>query len=147
MASFNLVLIEPDALSWWAFDGERLSSASLAAGSYLFTPRGLADGIGAELVGAASRDDVFADPPADAATVWPEWLGAVRASVPDAEHSGLLIVRPVDNAALGVTDSYETVFGQLIAARPGALRIDHLSRVARDPGGPWTPQLWPVPSE
>lgn len=135
MAGFNLVLVGPSALTWWSWDGTALSSADLGPGTYLFTPRGLADLLDDGLVGSASVGDP-ADPSITSAQAWPTWLPAVAASVPNPEHDGLLIARAVDG------DSYETVFGQLIAARPGALRIDYLMHPARDPGGRWHTRQW-----
>jgi hypothetical protein len=71
--------------------------------------------------------------------VWPEWLAVVRRSVPSASSAGLIVRRPVGGDG---DDSYETVFGQLIAARPRLLRLDYLCRPARDVTGPWTGQVW-----
>jgi hypothetical protein len=68
--------------------------------------------------------------------MWPDWLTAVRESVPGTERDGLLVRRPVGD------DSYETVFGQFIAARPGQLRLDYLDRVANDAGRNWTVREW-----
>jgi hypothetical protein len=140
MASFNLLLVTPESLRWWEFDGEELREHSLSADTYLFTPYGLRPppldpqlGVGAVLPPLVrSTGDCLAA----TEQVWPEWLAAVRRSVPGPERSGLLVRRPVGD------DSYETVFGQFIAAQPGQLRLDYLDHVAEDATRPWTVRQW-----
>jgi hypothetical protein len=140
MASFHLVLASPEALLWWSYDGVHLERSVLETGTHVFTPRGLTDAPGDEriMTGAA---DIFGSDLSTTATlatglIWPQWLAAVRAAVPTEDPSGLLVRRQVGD------DSYETVFGQLIAAQPGVLRIDYLDRVARRIDAPWTTRLW-----
>ena len=133
MASFNLVLATPDAFSWWQFDGERLVGRQLVSGTYMFTPVGLP---------AGGPDHRFTDSPAGFAgdlaapteEAWPGWLGVVRDSVPTSDPAGLLVRMPVDD------DSFETVFGQFIAARPATLRLDYVTSPAS--GQPWVRELW-----
>ncbi len=109
MASFNLMLVTPQSLDWWTFDGERLEHDTLPAGVHLAKPRGLvAEPLSGEL----------ADPA--------RWPDALRASRPAADPSGLLVRIERDDRV------YATVFGQLITSRPGELEIAY-SRTPQDP--------------
>jgi hypothetical protein len=128
MAGFNLGLITPASLQWWSFDGTALEHEVLDPGTWMLTPRGRrTDPIDARLVDARV--------PAD-------WIDVVRHTPPSADPSAGIVVQTDVQTAAG-DDSYETVFGQVITARPGALRLDYLSRVARDPAGAWTTRTWP----
>ncbi|HJQ03600.1 MAG TPA: NRDE family protein [Jatrophihabitans sp.] len=133
MASFNLVLATPSTLAWWRYDGDTLAGAELASGTHLFTPRGLADGALADRFASAVLPAFIADDaPTEAA--WSDWLAIVRESEPSADPLDLLVRIPIG------TDTFETVFGQFIASRPGALRLDYV-RTPAD-GRPWTVQRW-----
>jgi hypothetical protein len=134
MAGFNLVLAGPDALQWWRFDGEHLEHESLAPGTWMFTPTGRRAPIPDARL-ATGEAHVGPDLGGASADVWPEWLAAVRDAEPSADVGALLVRRAVGD------ETYATVFGQLIASRPGALRIDY----QRDPAarGPWTTARWP----
>ncbi len=133
MASFNLVLATPRELVWWRFDGERLTREALGRGTYLFTPGGLP---------AAGVDAGFTEEPkgfsgdlgSPTEQAWSRWLRVVRESVPTSDPSGLLVRKPVDGG------SFETVFGQFIAARPATLRLDYVTSPAA--GQPWKKRLW-----
>ncbi|MGI8666662.1 MAG: NRDE family protein [Jatrophihabitans sp.] len=132
MASFNLVLATPSSLAWWAYDGVRLHVQTLRPGTHIFTPRGLA---GAPLdprfrIGNAELAD------ANAATevVWSGWLPIVTETEPSADPAALLVRIPRG------ADSFETVFGQFIAARPGSLRLDYVR--TPDRRQPWTVARW-----
>jgi hypothetical protein len=133
MAGFNLVLATPTALHWWSFDGDHLKHEVLPGGTYMFTPGGLLrSGFDSRLADpAAGFHGDLGDGPEQ---VWAEWLGVVDSAVASADPSDLLVRKPSGD------DSFETVFGQLIAARPGALRVDY----AVSPGGgrPWTTARW-----
>lgn len=135
MAGFNLVLATPASLRWWWFDGERLEYEELPAGTHMFTPRGLApaDVVHRFATGSAHLDT---DPAAPTEGVWTDWLGIVAETAVSDDPAGLIVRRPIG------TDSYETVFGQFIAARPGLLRLDYLNNPARGTTGPWTTRLW-----
>lgn len=140
MASFNLVVASPDSLLWWSFDGHRLRRHSLSSGTYKFTPRGL-DGAPIErplATGSAEfgGTDIGHSMALPCEVVWAQWLPVVRQSVPSPDHFGLVVQRPVGE------DSYETVFGQFITARPSMLRLDYLTHVARDVLGDWTTRVW-----
>jgi len=109
MASFNLMLVTPESLDWWTFDGELLEHSELPAGVHMAKPRGLA---------AEPLAPELADPA--------RWQGALRDSVPQADPSGLLVRIDRDDR------TYATVFGQLITSSPGAVQIAH-SRTPHDP--------------
>ena len=122
MASFNLVLADPSAMQWWCFDGQALRHDRLPAGTVMFTPRGLAQTMDPRLAAGRARTDAVAS--GDTAAVWPEWLDVVRSTAPSADPAGFVVRVPIE------ADTFETVFGQFIAARPGQLRLDYLSRLA-----------------
>ena len=140
MAGFNLVLASPQSLLWWSFDGQELRRHSLSEGTHLFTPDGLQSAPTDQRLatgGAAiSKLGAAAIQRASTEQLWDGWLAAVRDCVPTADRSGLVVRRPIGD------DSYETVFGQFIAAWPGLLRLDYLDRVARDAGRQWTTKQW-----
>jgi uncharacterized protein with NRDE domain len=132
MASFNLVLAAPSELTWWRYDGDTLTGSELGAGTHLFTPAGLADGALADRFATTGLPAVEDDAPTEAA--WSDWLTIVRESEPSADPLDLLVRIPIED------DIFETVFGQFIASRPGALRLDYARTPADD--GPWTVQRW-----
>ena len=113
MARFNLVLVTPQSLRWWAFDGGSLHEELLPGGTYMFTPGGLlTSGFDGRLGQAQARLPRRPDR-ADRPRRGPEWLDVVNDAVPDADPASLLVRRPSGD------DSFETVFGQLIAAPAG----------------------------
>jgi hypothetical protein len=140
MAGFNLVLATPTALCWWSWDGTDLRSEALPPATVMFTPTGRQNGPLDELIssGGAHLDpaDLTARSSEDA---WPEWLSEVRAAVPSEDRSSLVVRKEIAG------DSYETVFGQLIASRPGALRLDYLRHVVRNQEAHWTTAVWQDP--
>lgn len=135
MAGFNLVLAMPDALMWWWFDGSNLRHAELPPGTYKFTPRGLADDMDPRLASGFARVDVLADGTTEA--LWPEWLDVVRTTVPSADPAGFIVRIPISTES--GDNSYETVFGQFLATRPGRLRLDYLTAPADGTDREWTP--------
>lgn len=109
MASFNLMLVTPETLDWWTFDGERLDHRELPAGVHMAKPRGLAT----QPVSAG-----LADPS--------RWHDVLRESTPQPDPSGLLVrVERGDRV-------YASVFAQVITSTPGALQIAY-SRTPQDP--------------
>ncbi|MCW2540694.1 MAG: hypothetical protein JWN95_2419 [Frankiales bacterium] len=139
MASFNLVLFTPDALTWWRWDGANLVSCELEPGQYLFTPRGLLSGDDLPPwfpPPAARLDASLSGTPAE---VWADWLPVVENREPSADPTAMIVRLPVGE------DVFETVFGQFIATRPGRLRLDY----ARKPylGGRWASRQWPADRE
>ena len=129
MAGFNLVLISPSELLWWSFDGSRLTEAALPAGTYRFTPLGLADPDERFTGGYARTDQLAAGRVAE---LWPEWLGVVDKVAASDDRSELIIRKQFGD------DSYETVFGQFIVTRPGSLRLDYLDNPADGTDRDWT---------
>lgn len=123
MAGFNLALVTPHSLQWWAFDGTALIEERLGAGTWMLTPRG-------------RRTDPL-DPRLLADDVRSAWTDVVGSSVPSTDPTdGLIVQRPIGD------DSYETVFGQLLQTRPHMMRLDYLCAIARNPGGAWSTQTW-----
>jgi uncharacterized protein with NRDE domain len=134
MASFNLMLVEADSLTWWRFDGQRLDYCALAPGVHVITPAGLsAEPSDRRLLSATARLDDDLSRPTEQA--WADWLLVLRSSVPSAEPGALLVRRP-----LPADDWFQTVFGQFIAARPGTLRVDYVKDPAAN--GAWTTRFW-----
>jgi hypothetical protein len=123
MASFNLAVAAPDRLHWWSFDGTSLRYERLDPGTWMLTPRG--------------RRTEPLDPRLTADDVPASWIDLVRETKPSDDPSGGLVVQK----RIG-DDSYETVFGQVIEARPGTLRVDYLNHVARDPRATWESRTW-----
>jgi hypothetical protein len=135
MASFNLVLATPDSLTWWAFDGTDLVSQPLQAGTHMFTPRGLAVPL-LDSRFAQGHAVIDADLTGSTDQVWRNWLAIIADSHPQDDPLALLVHIPVGD------DTFETVFGQFIAARPGALRLDYVVKPERTQ--PWTTDRWLV---
>jgi uncharacterized protein with NRDE domain len=116
MASFNLVLAAPDGVTAWTWDTHRLRETPLAAGLHVFTSSGV------------DTDDpkTTAFAPRFAAE---DWQDVLAGCAPSDEIGALVVRHPVD------ADVYATVFGQLITATPGDLKIEH-SRT------PWMKDSW-----
>lgn len=122
MASFNLVLAGPSGVTVWTWDATDLQRTELEPGTHMITSRGV-DTDDAKTKAFAPR---FTDEP---------WLDVVTSCEP-ADDPGALVVRhPFED------DTYATVFGQLITASPGALRISYSRTPWRD--GTWTDRDWP----
>jgi hypothetical protein len=134
MAGFEVVLAEPDGLRWWWYDGEHLGHEPLDAGTWMVKPRGLATDLDPRFERAGHRPGLDADVPAEQA--WSDWLAVLRDARPSDDPSGLIVRRPVG------ADTYQTVFGQFIAARPGRLRVDYLRSPVDGTAGPWTTRIW-----
>jgi hypothetical protein len=100
MASFNVLLATPSALTWWSFDGTALTTTGLGPGTHLAKPRGLVDG-----------DTALEDPAA--------WRSALRTAEPRPDPSGLLVRIEHEDRV------YATVFGQFITSSPGNLSIEY----------------------
>jgi hypothetical protein len=121
MASFNLVLVEPDGITAWTWDAVELRRLELGAGIHMITSRGV-DGDDAKTAAFAPR---FAAE---------QWLDVVTSCAPADDLAALVVRHPFENEA-GETDYYATVFGQLITAAPGELRLTY-SRT------PWVEGSW-----
>jgi uncharacterized protein with NRDE domain len=118
MASFALVLATPSRLTTWEYDGTRLTSVELGAGTHMVTSGGAEDG-------KAERYLVRFD----SAEFPAGWREIVEAETPRDDPASLVIRHETE------TFVYATVFGQLIDAAPGRLRIDY-SRT------PWVSDSW-----
>jgi hypothetical protein len=116
MASFTLVLAAPDAVTAWSWDAAELVRHDLAAGTHVFTSRG-ADAAD-EKAGRLAKE--FAHRP---------WLEIVTERPPADDRTALVVRHEFE------TDTYATVFGQLISSAPGTLRIAY-SRT------PWLTDTW-----
>jgi hypothetical protein len=122
MASFNLVLAGPDGITAWTWDAVELRRIELGAGIHMITSRGV-DGDDAKTAAFAPRFDT--EP----------WLDVVTSCVPTDDLAALVVRHPFE------TDTYATVFGQLITAVPGELRLSY----SRTPwvDSSWTDATWP----
>jgi len=135
MASFNLLHAAPDSVTMWAFDGATLTTVPLEPGTHMLTVFGAnPDGVDPRWerwmarLSAQSPDGALN---LDATTdqLWAGWLEIVREAEPSDDPSALIVRHELEH------DTFATVFGQLIAARPGDLRVDYSRR-------PWTTDEW-----
>ncbi|MDT4922144.1 MAG: hypothetical protein QOI15_3046 [Pseudonocardiales bacterium] len=123
MASFILVLAAPDGVTAWTWDAAQLTRQDLEPGTHVFTSRGV--DAGDEKAGRLAAQ--FASRP---------WLDVVTERPPTDDRTALIVSHPFE------TDTYATVFGQLITAAPGELRVSH----SRTPwvSGSWRDERWPA---
>jgi hypothetical protein len=118
MASFSLVLATPERLTTWLFDGERLTSTEHPEGTLIVTSGGPEDRKADRWLAR------FAEAP------FPDgWQALVQESGPE-DDPAALVVRHEEEGLV-----YATVFGQLMHAVPGRLRLEY-SRT------PWLPGSW-----
>jgi uncharacterized protein with NRDE domain len=122
MASFTLVLAAPGGVTAWDWDAAALTRRDLEPGTHVFTSRG----VDAADEKAARLAAEFASRP---------WLEVVTERPPTDDRTALIVKHPFE------TDTYATVFGQLITATPGTLRISH-SRTPWAARG-WVDETWP----
>jgi hypothetical protein len=122
MASFTLVLAGPDGVTAWSWDAAALLRQDLEPGTHVFTSRGV--DAGDEKAGRLAKE--FAER---------NWLDVVTEHPPADDRTALVVRHEFE------TDTYATVFGQLITSTPGALSIAY----SRTPwaAGTWTEQHWP----
>jgi uncharacterized protein with NRDE domain len=123
MASFTLVLASPSGVTAWTWDASELARTDLPAGTHVFTSRGLDSGDEK----AERWAPQFASRP---------WLEIVTERPPTDDRTALIVEHPFE------TDTYATVFGQLITAAPGDLRISrsHTPWLADT----WIDERWPT---
>jgi transport and Golgi organization protein 2 len=121
MASFNLALLDGSGVVVWKWDGTELRRTDLAPGLHLIT----SPGVDADDPKTARFGRQFAQRP---------WLDVVTSTEPSDDSSALILRR-----ALG-GQTYATVFGQQILARPGTLTIRHSRTPWR--AGTWVEQSW-----
>jgi Transport and Golgi organisation 2 len=118
MASFALVLVTPDRLTSWQFDGDDLTSTDPPEGTTMVTSGGPEDRKADRwLAGFAHREF-----PAG-------WRDLVESTPPEDDPAALVVRHEQDGLV------YATVFGQLIEAVPGRLRCEYSRR-------PWAPESW-----
>jgi hypothetical protein len=138
MASFNLVLATPESLTWWSYDGTTLATHALQPGTHMWTPIGLALPL---LDQRFARGHAHLDGSLAGSTdlVWTDWLPIIQDSEPSEDPLALLVRIPHGE------DSFETVFGQFIAASPGGLRLDYAIKLHRSQS--WTVDRWTLQAD
>ena len=118
MASFLLVLSTPERLTTWDFDGTALRTTEHPEGTWMVTSGGpedrKADRWLPEFTGAG----------------YPEGWRELVAKEPPQDDPGALVVRHEEDGLV-----FATVFGELIEAEPGRLRLEHSRH-------PWAPEPW-----
>lgn len=121
MAAFNLLLADADGVTVWTWDGVQLGEFTPPAGRHMLTSQGV-DADDAKTRRFAPR---FGSE---------EWTEVVTSCARSADDDALVVRRRFDER------TYETVFGQLLVARPGKLRIEY-SR-APERADSWVAQEW-----
>jgi hypothetical protein len=119
MASFALVLATPERLTAWDFDGGALAVTEFGEGTHMVTSGGPED---------RKADRHLA---AFTAAGFPDGWRALVEERPPSDDPAALAVRLEREGKV-----FATVFGQLVEARPGSLRLEH----SRQPwvAGSWT---------
>lgn len=122
MASFTLVLAGPSGVTAWSWDAAELARHEFAAGTHVFTSRGV--DAGDEKADRLAKE--FAER---------EWLDVATEQPPADDRTALIVRHEFE------TDTYATVFGQLITSAPDALKVAY----SRTPWerGTWRDQRWP----
>jgi hypothetical protein len=120
MAGFTLVLSTPQRLTSWVFDGTEVVGTDHPEGTQMFTSGGPENGKVEAYLGRF-RDAAYPD----------EWQEVLRESPPRDDPAALVVRHRTEDGR-----EFATVFGQLVEARPGRLRLDH----SREPWSdrPWT---------
>ncbi|MGK5114873.1 MULTISPECIES: NRDE family protein [unclassified Geodermatophilus] len=121
MASFLLVLAAPDRLTTWDFDGAELVTTEHPAGTWMVTSGGPED----------RKADRFL--PLFTGAGYPDGWRELVQREPPRDDPGALVVRHEQDGLV-----YATVFGELIEARPGVLRLEHSRRPWLAPWQPLT---------
>ena len=124
MASFNLVLVSPQLLTCWSFDGAQLERTDFSPGTHMVTSGGVEDGKAERYL-----SDLTATPTAAA------WRKVVESSPPSDDLASLVVRHERDGLV------YATVLGQLIESVPEELGLSY----SRQPwvAGSWTTTRWP----
>lgn len=118
MASFALVLVTPERMTVWEYDGAVLTQTETSAGTHMVTSGGVEDGKADRfLPDFAATDDLE------------QWRALIQRQQPSDDLTELVVRRELSGAA------YATVFGQLIESEPGSLRLQY-SRT------PWRNDSW-----
>lgn len=119
MASFLLVLSQPDRLLSWRYDGQRCEPAEHDPGTHMFTSGGAEDGKADRYLAAFARQQRP-----------DEWRALVAGAQPTDDPAALVVRHEQDGLV------FATVFGQLISATPGRLRLDYSRQLGT--GEEWT---------
>lgn len=124
MASFALLLAQPDALRLWVFDGQRLVDEALPDGPVMVTSGGAEDGKAERFLPAFQQLQDLG-----------QWRDLVMQHPPEPDPAALVVRLEREGR------TYATVFGQLITSAPGALELSW----SREPwmAGSWTTRQWP----
>lgn len=122
MASFTLVLAAKEGVTAWTWDAAELRRVDLPPGTHVFTSRGLDSG--------DEKAEKLAPQFASRA-----WLDVVTEHPPTDDRTALIVRHAFE------TDTYATVFGQLITAGPGELVVSH-SRTPWEAAS-WVTERWP----
>jgi hypothetical protein len=118
MASFALMLATPQRVTTWDFDGQDLVTTEHPEGTSMLTSGGPEN----------RKADLHLSSFAEAA--YPDgWRGLVQNGPPKDDPAALVVRHEQDGLVFG------TVFGELIDAQPGRLRLDYSRQ-------PWTGQRW-----
>ena len=118
MASFALLLATPRRVTTWDFDGQDLQTTEHPEGTLMLTSGG------PENRKADAHLSAFAE------SAYPDgWRRLVQSGPPRDDPAALVVRHERDGLVYG------TVFGELIDARPGRLRLEY-SRQS------WLPQPW-----
>jgi hypothetical protein len=118
MASFALLLATPERVTTWDFDGERLVVTEHPEGAHMLTSGG-PENRKADVHLGAFVEAAFPD----------DWRRLVHAGSPQDDPAALVVRHERDGLVYG------TVFGELIDARPGQLRLEYSRR-------PWAAEPW-----
>jgi hypothetical protein len=117
-ASFALLLATPQGVTTWDFDGQDLRTTEHAEGTHMLTSGG-PENRKADVHLAAFEESAFPD----------GWRRLVQDRPPQDDPAALVVRHERDGLV------YATVFGELIDARPGHLRLEYSRQ-------PWEPRPW-----
>ncbi len=118
MASFALILVAPNRLTTWDFDGETLTSRDLAPGTHMVTSGGAEDGKADRYLAGFATGDFPRD-----------WLDVLRRTEPRDDPASLVVRHELGD------EVFATVFAETIQAAAGELHL----QFSRTPWGahPW----------
>jgi hypothetical protein len=118
MASFALLLATPERVTTWDFDGKELRTTEHPQGTLMLTSGG-PENRKADVYLRAFEESGYPD----------DWRRLVQSGPPKDDPAALVVRHERDGRVYG------TVFGELIDAQPGWLRLEFSRQ-------PWTRQPW-----
>lgn len=121
MASFTLVLVGPDELTTWEYDGATLTSASLDPGTHMVTSGGVEDRRAERHLASFTATD--------------DWRGLVTGQTASDDAAALLVRHELGERV------FATVFAQTLDSVPGRLSVSS-SRTPAD-AETWSSRTWP----